>query len=167
MVLDRHLLTLEHKPQFGVVESIKETYMFKLLSVAVLVLGFGATAFAVEAQSVQVTVKGVLHEDKNGFFFQIDGMVYDIAVNVENKTDMHKFFAGLEGDMVRVTGALQHQEVKDGKSYMVVYTNDITRLKGERVVVSRVETEQHPVVVREYYVEHRKGIDLPFVHIGW
>ena len=142
----------------------------KILSLVLLVSGLGAasaaTAPAPDAQNVQVTIKGVLHEDKNGFFFQIDGMIYDIAVNDQNKADMHKFYTGLEGDTVKVTGELHVQEVKDGKSYMVVYTNDIARLKGERVVVTRVETEERPVV-REYYVEHRNGINLPFVHIGW
>jgi hypothetical protein len=49
---------------------------------------------------------------------------------------------------------------------MIIYTNDITRLKGERIKVARVETEERPVV-REVYVERRSGIDLPLVHIHW
>jgi hypothetical protein len=68
--------------------------------------------------------------------------------------------------MVKVVGELHVQEVKDGKSYMIIYTNDITRLKGERIKVARVETEERPVV-REVYVERRSGIDLPLVHIHW
>jgi hypothetical protein len=140
--------------------------MIKCLSVALLLSSLGVASIASDTQSVEVSVKGVLHEDKNGFFFQIDGMVYDIAVNSENKADMHKFFSGLEGDMVKVVGELHVQEVKDGKSYMIIYTNDITRLKGERIKVARVETEERPVV-REVYVERRSGIDLPLVHIHW
>ena len=140
--------------------------MIKVLSVALLLSSFGVAAIASDTQSVEVSVKGVLHEDKNGFFFQIDGMTYDIAVNAENKADMHKFFSGLEGDMVKVVGELHVQEVKDGKTYMIIYTNDITRLKGERIKVVHVETEERPVV-REVYVEHRSGIDLPLVHIHW
>ena len=137
------------------------------VALALSSIGAAAAATAPDAQNVQATVKGVLHEDKNGFFFQVDGMIYDIAVNDENKTDMHKFYTGLEGDTVKVNGELHVQEVKDGKPYMIIYTNDITRLKGEKVkVVTRVETEEHPVV-REYYVEHRSGINLPFVHINW
>lgn len=158
---------LEHGPQFGDVEPVKEIHMMKTLSVALLLSALGSAAIASEAQSVQVTVKGILHQDTHGFFFQIDGTVYDIAVNNENKADMHKFYSGLEGDMVRVSGLLHVQAAKDGKPYMVVYTNDITRLKGERVrVVTRVETEERPVV-REYYMERRGGIDLPFVNIHW
>jgi len=143
--------------------------MFRLLVAVMFVsaIGAGAVASAAETETVQINVRGVLHEDKNGFFFQIDGIVYDIAVNDNNKADMHKFFSGLEGDMVTVSGELHVQEVKGGKPYMIVYTNEITRLKGERVrVINRTEVEERPIV-REYYVERRSGIDLPLVHIHW
>ena len=138
----------------------------KYALIAVLALCAGA-GFAVEQpESVQVAVKGVLHEDKNGFFFKIDNTVYDISVNAQNKDDMHKFFASLEGDMVKVSGQLHVQEVKNGQPYLIVYTNDITRLKGERIVTRERVVEERPIV-REYYVEHHDRIDLPFVHIGW
>jgi hypothetical protein len=137
--------------------------MNKTMPLVVLLLCFGSVSFAEEPQSAMVTVRGILHEDKHGFFFQIEGTVYDIAVNDANKFDVHKFYTSLEGDMVTVSGVLHVQEVKGGKPYLVVATNEIARLKGERV---RVEVERRPVV-REYYVDRRPGIDLPLVHIRW
>jgi hypothetical protein len=141
--------------------------MIKILAAVLLAAGFASGVFAEENQNIQVTIKGVLHEDKNGFFFQIDGMVYDIVFNARNKGDMHKFYADLKGDTVKVSGELHIQEVKDKKPYMIVYTNEIARVKGDETkVITRVETVERPVV-REYYVEHRPGVDLPFVHIHW
>lgn len=139
--------------------------MFKFLALALLVSGFGVASFATATESVQVTVRGVLHEDKNGFFCQVNGIVYDIAVNDESRAEMHKFYSDLKGDLVTITGSLHVQVVKEGKPYMIVSTNEIVRLKGERVEVVRVE-EQRPVV-REYYVERQGGIDLPLVRIRW
>ncbi len=131
----------------------------------VLAVGLGVPVFAVEAESAVITVKGVLQEDKNGFFVKVDGTVYDVSVNDESKADMHKFFTALEGDMVKVTGVLHVQDVPNAKSIMYIYSNDITRLKGEKIV--RTEVVGEPVIVREHYVERSRGINLPFVHINW
>ena len=142
--------------------------MFKLLSIALLVSVFGGATMAADGQNVQATVTGVLHVDNHGFFFQIDGMVYDIYVNDDNRADMHKFYDGLGGDMATVSGELHVQDVKDGKSYMVLYSNNVSRLRvASAVGVAHVEPVQPVVVVREHYVEHRSGINLPFVHIGF
>lgn len=144
--------------------------MFKQVAVVLLLALCCGTAIrasdSADPQSVKVTITGVLHEDKNGFFFKIDNAIYDIAMNVENKDDMHKFYSGLNGDLVKITGEL-HVEQGENNSQMslVVYTNDISRLKGQRVVRERV-VEERPII-REHYVEHHNHIDLPFVHIGW
>ena len=137
--------------------------MNKILLAAVLALGIGSSLMAAEGESAIVTLKGVLQQDKNGFFIKIDGTFYDISIGDESKADMQKFYTGLEGDMVRVMGALHVQDVPNGKPYIVVYTNDITRLKGERIV----RTEPEAVIVREHYVERPRGIHLPGVHINW
>ncbi|HEY3319256.1 MAG TPA: hypothetical protein VGP72_02125 [Planctomycetota bacterium] len=150
----------------------------RLVLAVVLAVGLGVSAFAAaeaEKEAATVTVKGVLQEDKNGFFVTVDNVVYDIRINDESKADMHKFYTGLEGDLVKVTGKLHVEEVADKKPYMVLYSNEITRLKGEKVVVVQqpVVVEQPVVVqprvvVREVYVEHpRSHIDVPFVHIRW
>ncbi|HEY3319201.1 MAG TPA: hypothetical protein VGP72_01845 [Planctomycetota bacterium] len=136
----------------------------RVILAAVLALGLGGTAFAATEANKEdstITVKGILQEDKNGFFLSADGVIYDVRINNESKADMHKFYTGLEGDLVEVSGVL-HTEVADNKPYMILYSNDITRLKGERVPVA-----QRPV--REVYVEHphSSGIDVPFVHIHW
>ncbi len=142
--------------------------MYALFFCTLALMGGAFMGAAVEVpQSVQVTIKGFLHEDKNGFFFKIDGVVYDISFHDDNKADMQKFYTGLQGDLVKVSGDLHVQEVKDGKPYLVVYTNDIARLKNETKVVVREGVVERPVVVREYYVEHPRGINLPFVHINW
>ena len=137
---------------------------------AVLAVGFGVSALAAtDKEGATVTVKGILQEDKNGFFVTVDGVIYDIRINEQSKADMHKFYTGLEGDLVKVAGVLHVEEVADKKPYLVLYTNDITRLKGEKVVVvEHPVVVQRPVVVREVYVEHpHSHIDVPFVHIGW
>jgi hypothetical protein len=144
----------------------------KCVLAVVLVLGFGATAImAAEPEGTKVTVKGILQEDKNGFFLKAgDGMVYDIRINDESKADMHKFYTGLEGDMVKVSGVLFTEETADKKPYQVVYSDDITRLKGERVAVVAREgvVVERPVVVREVYVEQPHSIHVPGVlHINW
>jgi hypothetical protein len=134
---------------------------------AVLAIGLGTSIFAgaVEAESVVVTIRGVLEEDKNGFFITVDGGVYDISVNDESKADMHKFYTTLEGDMVKVVGSLHVYATSNGKSAMTVFSNDITRLKGEKIV--RAAAPSETIVVREHYVERPRGINLPFVHINW
>jgi hypothetical protein len=139
--------------------------MNKLLLAAVLAIGMGTSLMAAEGESAVVTLKGVLQQDKNGFFIKIDGTFYDISIGDESKADMQKFYTGLEGDMVAVTGALHVQDVPNGKPYITVYSNDITRLKGVRVV--RTTTEPETVIVREHYVERPRGIHLPGVHINW
>lgn len=139
--------------------------MNKILLAFMLALGVGSFIQAAEPESAIVTLKGVLQQDKNGFFIKIDGTFYDITIGDESKADMQKFYTGLEGDMVRVVGALHVQDVPNGKPYIVVYTNDISRLKGERVV--RTTTAPETVIVREHYVERERGIHLPGVHINW
>ena len=142
--------------------------MFRLLSIALLVSVLGGMAMASDGQNVQATVTGALHRDHHGFFFQIDGMVYDLYLNEDNRADMHKFYDSLGGDMATISGELHVQEVKDGKPYMVVYANNVSRLRvAAPVAVTRVEpAPPPPVIVREHYVEHRH-IDLPFIHIGF
>jgi len=138
----------------------------------VLAVGLGVSAFAAtptDKDGATITVKGILQEDKNGFFIAVDDVIYDIRINDESKADMHKFYTGLGGDQVKVTGVLHIEEVADKKPYLFLYSNDITRLKGEKVVVvEHPVVVQRPVVVREVYVEHpHSHIDVPFVHIGW
>lgn len=141
--------------------------MIKHIAAAVLVAVLGGVAYSSESASISVTVKGILNEDKHGFFFEIDGMIYDIAVNDKNKDDVHKFYTDLGGDWVTVSGGLHYQEVKDGKSYMVIYTSEIARLKADRVRAATAPQEPERVIVREHYVERQGGIDLPLVHIRW
>lgn len=137
---------------------------------AVLALGLGVAAFAAtDAAGGSVTVKGLLQEDKNGFFLKVDEVIFDIRINDQSKADVHKFYTSLQGDMVNVTGVLRVEEVADKKPYVLLYANGITRVRSERVAVAQqpVVVEQ-PVVVREVYVERpRSHIDVPFVHIGW
>ena len=140
----------------------------RLILAAVMALGMGTAAFAADTEGATVTVKGVLQEDKNGFFVSVDGVFYDVRINDESKADMHKFFGGLDGDLVKVTGVLHIEEVADKKPYLILYSNDITRLKGEKMVVAATP---QPVVVREVYVEqphNGPSIHIPGVlHIGW
>jgi len=133
-------------------------------------MGLGVGAFAAtDAAGGSVTVKGMLQEDKNGFFIKVDEVIFDIRINDQSKADVHKFYTSLQGDMVNVTGVLRVEEVADKKPYVLLYANGIARVKIERVAVAQqpVVVEQ-PVVVREVYVERpRSHIDVPFVHIGW
>jgi hypothetical protein len=138
----------------------------KMVVAAALALTFGTAAFAEDTSgSVEVTVKGIMQEDKGGMFIVADGLYFDLVFNEESAADMKKFHSGLEGDMVKVTGVLVVEKNKDGSSRMIVLANDVARLKGVRTVV-RVEpriVEERPVYVRE----RRSGIHLPGVHINW
>lgn len=124
------------------------------------------------ADDVQVTIKGVLVEDKSGFYVRANGGMFDLYFTEDGRADMRKFHGTLQGDMVQVSGALQVREDK-GKTFLMVYANDIRRLKGERVVVTETTTTPvpvapPPVIVRERYVERdRGGIHLPGIHINW
>ena len=140
-------------------------YLLAAVLAVGLAVGMSAPIFAAEPESVVVTIKGVLQEDKNGFFIKVDGTFYDVVINDESKADMHKFFTGLEGDMVKITGSLHVQDVPNGKPSMIVYSNDISRLKGEKIVRNVIVGE--PVIVREHYYEHPRGINLPGIHINW
>jgi hypothetical protein len=137
----------------------------QLVVAVLLAVGLGISAFAARAaEGDKVTVRGILQEDKNGFFIKADDVIYDVRINEASKAEMHKFYTALDGDMVKVTGLLHVEEVADKKPYLVLFTNEIARLKGERPVA----VVEQPVVVREVYVERpRSGIDVPFVHIGW
>jgi len=139
----------------------------KFLAAAVLAASFGMTWAAEDAQ---VTIKGVLLEDKNGFYVRANGGTFDLYFSEEGREDLRKFHKGLEGDMVQVSGSLQVREDK-GHTFLMVYANDISRLKGEHVVVREtppVVVSPPPVVVRERYVERdHVGIHLPGIHIHW
>ena len=139
--------------------------------IASLMVGLGASAFAAQEPNVTVTVKGILHEDKNGFFIQADNAVYDLVFDENSRADMHKFHAALKGDWVKVSGALRVEEVANAKPSLVVYANDIGRFRPETVVQTTTVAEpvvvERPVIVREHYVEHNRGINLPGVHINW
>ena len=141
--------------------------MFKTtIVVGVLALVCSAGAFAVEATgNVEVTVKGVMQEDKAGMFIVADGQYYDLAFSDDSSADMKKFRSSLNGDMVRVKGNLLVEKSKEGKTRLIVQANEVARLRGERAPEVRYETrviEDHPV-----YVEHEHGIHLPGVHINW
>lgn len=117
-------------------------------------------------ESVNVQIKGVLHEDKNGFFIRANGGVFDLYFTDEGRADMHKFHSSLEGDMVSVSGTMRVQQDK-GRDFLMVYATDISRLKGEKVVVR--EVPEQPVIIRDRYIEreHGGGIHLPGIHIHW
>jgi hypothetical protein len=143
----------------------------KFILAVALAVGLVVSAFAAEEigktenEGAKITVKGILHEDKNGFFLKVDKAIYDIRINNESKADMHKFYTSLEGDMVKISGVLRVEEAGDKKDkYLVLYTDDIARLKGERVPVV-----EQPVVEREVYVEHpTNSFHIPGVlHINW
>ena len=138
----------------------------KSLLAATLALTLGTAVFAAQdTGSVEVTIKGVMQEDKGGMFIMADGQAYDLVFSDENSAEMKKFHAGLEGDMVRVKGQLVIEKTKDGKMVLTVQANDIARLRGERVPVV-VSTP--PVIQERVYVEReRSGIHLPGVHINW
>lgn len=137
--------------------------------IASLVIGLGASAFAAQEPNVTVTVKGILHEDKNGFFIQADNSVYDLVFDQGARADMHKFHDGLKGDWVKVSGALSVEDVANAKPRLVVYANDIGRFRPETVVTTTTEpvVVERPVIVREHYVERERGIHLPGIHINW
>src|SRR3954467_1397775 len=106
----------------------------KVFLAALLALTLGTSAFAaVESANVEVTVKGVMQEDKGGMFIVADGEYYDLVFNDSSNADMKKFYTGLEGDMVKVKGNLVVEHSKDGKTRLVVLANDVFRLRGERV----------------------------------
>ncbi|HLX64737.1 MAG TPA: hypothetical protein VKX17_25930 [Planctomycetota bacterium] len=119
-------------------------------------------------EGANVTIRGRMHEDKHGFFVTANGGLYDLQFADNAKADMHKFYGGLNGDFVQVTGSLYVDNDDKGKAHMTVYANDITRFKPTAVVTERRVVEPPPVIVREEYVEHRRnGVDLPGIHIHW
>ena len=139
----------------------------KMILAAALALMLGTTVFAADERTgnVEVTVKGVMQEDKGGMFIIADGEYYDLVFGDDSSADMKKFHSGLEGDLVRVKGNLVVEKSKEGKMRLIVLANDVARLRGERAPAVKVETrviEEHPV-----YVERRNGIHLPGVHINW
>lgn len=139
----------------------------KMVLAMTLAMTIGAVAFAAETPNVEVTVKGVMQEDKGGMFIIADGQYYDLVFSDESNADMKKFHGGLEGDMVRVKGSLVVEKSKEGKMRLVVVTNDVARLRGERAVVTEVKVEPRIIEERPVYVERSRGIHLPGVHIGW
>jgi hypothetical protein len=147
-----------------------EFLMFgKMVLASTLALTLGVTAFAATdlGKSVEVTVKGVMQEDKGGMFIVADGEYYDLVFGDDSSADMKKFHSGLEGDMVRVKGNLIVDRTKDGKVRLVVLTNDVARLKGERAPEIKYEprvVEERPVFIER---ERSRGINLPGVHINW
>ncbi len=127
------------------------------------------------SDDVQVTIKGVLNEDKNGFYVRANGGMFDLYFTEEGRADMRKFHSSLQGDMVQVSGTLNVRE-HNGKTFLNVYASDIKRMKGERAVTETTTTTTvvpaapppPPVVVRERYVERdHSGIHLPGIHIHW
>ena len=138
----------------------------KSLLAAMLALTLGATAFAVHAAgSVEVTVKGVMQEDKGGMFIMAGGQSYDLVFGDESSAEMKKFHGGLEGDMVQVKGILVVEKTKDGKMVLTVQTNDVARLRGERAPI--VVSEPRVIQERVYVEREHSGIHLPGVHINW
>jgi hypothetical protein len=139
----------------------------KVVLAAALALSLGGVAFAATetAKNVEVTVKGVMQEDKGGMFIVADGEYYDMVFSDESSADMKKFHSGLEGDMVRVKGNLIVERTKDGKVRLVVLANDVARLRGERA--PEVKYEARVIEKRPVYVEQSRGIHLPGVHINW
>lgn len=141
----------------------------KVILAATLALALGATAFAAQETtgSVEVTVKGVMQEDKGGMFIVADGQPYDLVFDQNSSADMKKFHSSLEGDMVRVKGNLVVEKDKDGKMHLVVMANEVARLRGQRGTDVKYEPrviEERPVYIERY---HRSGIHLPGVHINW
>jgi hypothetical protein len=146
-------------------------YMFgKMILAAALALTLGMSAFAAQDNandSVEVTVKGIMQEDKGGMFILADGEYFDLVFSDENSADMKKFHAGLEGDLVKVQGRLVVEKSKDGKVRLLVLTNDVARLRGVRPV-REVKYEPRVIEERPVYVRERSsGIRLPGVRINW
>ncbi len=139
----------------------------KMVLAAAMALTLGTTAFAAqESGNVEVSVKGIMQEDKGGMFIVADGEYYDLVFGDDSSADMKKFHSGLEGDLVRVKGFLIVEKSKEGKVRLVVLANDVARLRGERAVV-KVEArviEERPVYVER---ERSRGIRLPGVRINW
>jgi len=141
----------------------------KMVLAMTLAMTIGAAAFAAETPNVEITVKGVMQEDKGGMFIVADGQYFDLVFSDDSNADMKKFHAGLEGDMVRVKGSLVVEKNKDGKMRLLVVTNDVARLRGERAVVTEVKVEPRVIEERPVYIERERsrGINLPGVHINW
>lgn len=142
----------------------------KVFLAAILALTLGTSAFAAveSSNNVEVTVKGVMQEDKGGMFIVADGEYYDLVFDDTSSADMKKFYTGLEGDLVKVKGNLVVEKSKDGKIRLVVLANDVFRLRGERLPADvkyepRV-IEERPVIIER---ERTRGIHLPGVHINW
>ncbi len=141
----------------------------KFVLAATLALAFGGAVFAAtEPSSVEVTVKGIMQEDKGGMFIVAGGQSYDLIFSDESSAEMKKFHSGLEGDLVRVKGSLVVEKTKDGKTRLLVVANDVARLRGERPVAA-VVVEPRIVEERPVYIERERsrGIHLPGVHINW
>lgn len=141
----------------------------KMVLAATLALTAGTAAFAAAQANpnVEVTVKGIMQEDKGGMFIVADGQYYDLVFADDSNADMKKFHTGLEGDLVRVKGSLVVEKSKDGKIRLVVVTNDVSRLRGERPVDVKYEpriVEERPIYIER---ERSRGINLPGVHINW
>ena len=139
----------------------------KMILAATLALTLGTAAYAAAetpSGNVEVTVKGIMQEDKGGMFIVADGEYYDLVFGDESSADMKKFFGGLEGDWVKVKGNLVVEKSKEGKTRLVVVTNDVSRLRGERTVI---KYEPRVIEERPVYVERSRGIHLPGVHINW
>ena len=140
----------------------------KMILAATLALTLGTAAFAATdapSGNVEITVKGIMQEDKGGMFIVADGEYYDLVFGDDSSADMKKFFGGLEGDLVKVKGNLVVEKSKEGKTRLVVVTNDVSRLRGERPTV--VKYEPRVIEERPVYVERSRGIHLPGVHINW
>jgi len=141
----------------------------KIVMAATLALTLGMSAFAAhESNNVEVTVKGVMQEDKGGMFIVADGQSFDVVFSDEHGADMKKFYGGLEGDMVKVKGNLIVEKNKDGSTRLLVVTNDVARLRGERAP-AEVKYEPRVIQERPVYIERERsrGIRLPGVHINW
>lgn len=140
----------------------------KMVLAAAMALTLGASAFAAhEAGSVEVTVKGVMQEDKGGLFIVVDGQYYDVVFDDDSSVEMKKFHSRLEGDMVRVKGNLVVEKGKNGSLRLLVLANEVARLRGERA--TEVKYEPRVVEERPVYVERERarGIRLPGVRINW
>jgi len=141
----------------------------KLMLTASLALMLGATVFGEDkpVNNVEVSVKGVMQEDKGGMFIVADGQYFDLVFPDDSSADMKKFHSSLEGDMVQVHGKLVVEKDKDGKVRLVVVAGEVNRMRGVRATETHFEPrviETQPVYIER---ERERGIHLPGVHINW
>ena len=141
--------------------------MVKLGSLVLLLACLGSAGMASDTQSVQITVMGVLHENKNGFYFKVDGMVFEIARSIDRKSNRYKFYTGVEGDTVKVTGELQIQTVNAGRLYMVIHSDDIVRLNSEKTRMASRAALESASFAGGLFTARRKVIHAPFVYLYW